>query len=392
MDRIYLSEAKLKGYRTIKDLSVKFNPGLNIIIGKNGSGKTNFLTYLDKAITYDYNDIFNSITYLKFDGRINFEVNVSKDATLGNLTSHSTLAQLGNIKAKYELKINGDEIEPNYAYQNLTSNNELNFNSIFITHGIRSNDNNFIIASPFSFEYLNFVNELFPSALNRSNPFFLRSVLFDLSMNLFEFEEEKLLLHKNTEYIQQFVLKSLNYYCDYINESIGEYLPIERIRISSSLKVYKEQDSIKVDNIILEYYVNNFWLPFSSLSDGTKRMFCIYSDVIATLSLDDTLPANDKIILLEEPELGIHPHQFEQIMTFLKKMSKDVQIILTTHSPQALDILSKDELDALHICEYHPETGTTLTSLSEGQIDKAKAYMDSEMYLSDYWRYSDLEK
>lgn len=38
----YLSKARLKGYLTIKDCEVEFKPGLNIIIGKNGVGKTNF--------------------------------------------------------------------------------------------------------------------------------------------------------------------------------------------------------------------------------------------------------------------------------------------------------------------------------------------------------------
>jgi len=41
----YLKKAKLKGYKSIKDAEVEFHDGLNIIIGKNASGKSNLLEY-----------------------------------------------------------------------------------------------------------------------------------------------------------------------------------------------------------------------------------------------------------------------------------------------------------------------------------------------------------
>ena len=42
----YISRVQLKGYKSIRDLAIDLLPGLNIIIGPNGSGKTNFLTFL----------------------------------------------------------------------------------------------------------------------------------------------------------------------------------------------------------------------------------------------------------------------------------------------------------------------------------------------------------
>jgi len=39
----FLQHVSLKNYKSIKDVEIDFKPGLNIIIGKNSSGKTNFI-------------------------------------------------------------------------------------------------------------------------------------------------------------------------------------------------------------------------------------------------------------------------------------------------------------------------------------------------------------
>ena len=43
-DRIsHISHVHIEGYKSIDNLDVDLLPGLNILIGKNGSGKSNFL-------------------------------------------------------------------------------------------------------------------------------------------------------------------------------------------------------------------------------------------------------------------------------------------------------------------------------------------------------------
>jgi predicted ATPase len=117
------------------------------------------------------------------------------------------------------------------------------------------------------------------------------------------------------------------------------------------------------------------------LSDGTKRLFYLITEVTLT----------NGIVLLEEPELGVHPHQLHQIMLFLKEQAEDKQIILTTHSPQVLDVLNSDELDRIIIAEVHKEKGSQFRHLDEKTTAKAKYYLEDEGFLSDFWRYSTLE-
>jgi len=63
----YISHVHLKGYKSIIDTEVELHPGLNIIIGPNGSGKTNFLEYLYNIILLQNNEIPNEI-----EGKLNF--------------------------------------------------------------------------------------------------------------------------------------------------------------------------------------------------------------------------------------------------------------------------------------------------------------------------------
>jgi len=122
-------------------------------------------------------------------------------------------------------------------------------------------------------------------------------------------------------------------------------------------------------------------MPWSYLSDGTKRLFYILTEVISS---------GEGLILLEEPELGIHPHQLFKVLQFLKDQSLEKQIIISTHSPLALDILNDTELGKITIANF--SKGTKFTKLTKPQIEKAKKYMQNVGDFSSYWLHSDLEK
>jgi len=62
----------------------------------------------------------------------------------------------------------------------------------------------------------------------------------------------------------------------------------------------------------------------SDLSDGTLRFICL-----TTLLLQPTLP---RTILLDEPELGLHPHALHILAGMLRSASSKTQIIASTQS------------------------------------------------------------
>jgi len=167
--------------------------------------------------------------------------------------------------------------------------------------------------------------------------------------------------------------------------NLQRYSPIKNMRIKRGYRLQKIKDGFAFDDIGYEFFVDEQWLRWHELSDGTKRIFYIIAEVTAATEFSGP-------IFIEEPELGLHPDQVFRIMDFLKETTEDKQIIITTHAPMVLDILEHDELNRILITGYDKEKGTTIRRLTNEQIEAAQNYMDAEgLWLRDYWINSDLE-
>jgi predicted ATPase len=63
-------------------------------------------------------------------------------------------------------------------------------------------------------------------------------------------------------------------------------------------------------------------------------------------------PNPPKLLLIEEPETGIHPRRIKEVIDLIRKLSdeKDIQVIMTTHSPLVVDLF-EDEPECIHVFE-----------------------------------------
>lgn len=390
----FLQHVSLKNYKSIKDVEIDFKPGLNIIIGKNASGKTNFVNGLSMTLNFNYNDILDSESVIGFfwgDRKIEIEALIRNDNSEEFLLHEYSDSPLGH---DIFLKINDEKIEINdfdeIRYELIEK--ELFLNCILIKYGIQYKESSSLINVPFSFTIVNngkISRELMSVAnISDNRTEFLLNFFhrLQLTVSALRLKEKGLSdLDLKSEIIQFSTMHFRG-----VNSVISKYTPIKEIRVNPDFKIIKEENGQKqsVVNFFLEFLIDNSWVTFNLLSDGTKRLFFIISEMTEYAQIGDK---DLNILLLEEPELGIHPHQLHQLMQFIKEQSKEKQIILTTHSPQVLDILGPDELDRVIICHSDPKNGTKLSHLTEKEMAKAKKYMKEEAFLSDYWRFSDLE-
>jgi len=75
----------------------------------------------------------------------------------------------------------------------------------------------------------------------------------------------------------------------------------------------------------------------NELSSGEKQLF------LRTLAIKMLNPENS-IILIDEPELSLHPKWQQRIVDVYKKIGKNNQIIIATHSPHILGSVKKENI------------------------------------------------
>ncbi len=132
-----------------------------------------------------------------------------------------------------------------------------------------------------------------------------------------------------------------------------------------------------------DIYDRIFW--GDEISEGLLYFLCILAVIHQ--------PNPPKLLLLEEPESSIHPRRISEVIRLIKDMAheKDIQVIMTTHSPIVLDQFS-DDPESVHIFEM--EKGETkIKNLKKDVIDKTNkkfkdkgfSEMDLKDSLGDHW-------
>jgi len=102
--------------------------------------------------------------------------------------------------------------------------------------------------------------------------------------------------------------------------------------------LYLEPDQINPNQIELRFREIGHENLFNaySLSDGTLRFICL-----CTLLLQ---PQPPKTIIIDEPELGLHPSAIIKLGSMLKSASVKAQIIVSTQSVNLLDQFAAEDI------------------------------------------------
>jgi predicted ATPase len=86
------------------------------------------------------------------------------------------------------------------------------------------------------------------------------------------------------------------------------------------------------------------------------------------------------LLLVEEPENGLHPSRIRDVMTILRKISETTQVILATHSPLVINEMRPDEVTVV----TRDDRGTHCIPIhrTKGFDERIKVYALGELWLS----------
>ncbi|SFB11376.1 AAA family ATPase [Clostridium frigidicarnis] len=293
----------IENLKALKDFKMDFNDNINILIGENGLGKTTILETIYDMITGN-NEIMNN--------------NESGEFTVKVLFTDEELNSIERLSGeKYnkneELILNKIGFNKNICFVNCGSSRnaakkENWFNKIvYLPTGV--NFKKYKVETPKKIEQ----DVNIGSVLNSD----------EMSLNL-------------KEYLVNIHYKDLE------DMSIGEKPHrIERFRkLYNAFFEEKEFMGVKEFEPLFKIKATGEMHSADELSAGEKQIFFRGGSMLQ-------MDLNNSIILIDEPELSLHPEWQQKILDFYKEIGKNNQIIIATHSPHIVSSCKKEEVIVL---------------------------------------------
>ena len=351
----HITRAHLKGYRNIRDTEATFREGLNIIIGKNGTGKSNFLWLLANC---DEERINDENIEIEKDWNIFYK---NENIIIYQKVIHKNTSSNKNIEnIRKQILLNNIELFENKTLYNIFS--------------VTGNSMTLLLAfnTPNTIPHFTEASDCNGKIIKEGYRITAKSQFLHKKFSKINYSQEI--------FNRKLKLSDLNF-DDKTIELLKKYTPIQNIRIKYPFKdeeIIETETDITIPNLFYKFQVNQTeWHRWNDLSDGTRRIVWIVLSV---------LNAYHSVILIEEPELGIHPHQLALLMEFLKDQSANKQIIISTQSPEVLDILEIEELDRISIARYDEVRKTTvIDKIPTEDLPLIAEYMQETGLLSGYW-------
>ncbi len=159
-----------------------------------------------------------------------------------------------------------------------------------------------------------------------------------------------------------------------LNQKVAGFLAIqEKVRaLFPGIKAIGLHNVSSSTKILQAQMTSGAWVPAPFLSEG----LLYYLAFAAYQHLDP--PA---MLLIEEPENGLHPARIAEVMRIFREISKETQIVLATHSPLVVNELRPEEVS---VVTRTPEAGTKVTRLLDTPDFEArsKIYALGELWIA----------
>ena len=296
----------IKNIRALKDFKIDFNNNINVLIGENGLGKTTILETI-------YNIITSNKSFVEDESSegCNLEISFTEDE-LNIVNKFRSRLHKEAFKTEEKITVGKHEISKEIDFKKKVTNSIIVKEKWFRKVIYLPTDVNFKKHKVETAKKVEGSTEI--GVVLNSN---------EMSLNL-------------KEYLVNIHYKDLE------DMSIGETpYRIEKFRsLYNSFFDEKEFLGVKDFEPLFKVKATGETHSADELSAGEKQIFFRGGSLLQ-------MDLNDSIILIDEPELSLHPEWQQKILDFYKSIGKNNQIIIATHSPHIVSSCKKEEVIVL---------------------------------------------
>ncbi len=416
MNSVYIEEISIENYRSCTGTVFRPNSSLSGLIGINGSGKTNILNALrllnpelyerSNRSAKEDSSLPKSIFMATFrinSKRVLFKLTLTIASSSGSEEVISSLEQWNFVdftKDDYWIDI------PSYL-ANDTYRNKYAINTIYNSNrrkGTQGNNESDIHAQAMAAIFSN--NEfltVFKSivAYRTQIRYYSASIFTDPSRCPSSFEIDATGDLDRPYYGRpppahlQFLydlysLKKINptlyqeyeYFVSTKTLGLVSRISWKPVKLSSQVVELRSGGSInKVRQyktlVVPKVQVGSSHITFNQLSEGTFKTLALIFYIMTDKS---------SCLLIEEPEVCIHHGLLRRIISTIKAYSRDRQIIFTTHSDLAIDLIDPDNIFVVDMKRSSTRVGSLSHWAGENGMLALNAYLEESGTLGEYWR------
>jgi len=349
-----ITRIEIEGYKSIKSLKLELQP-INILLGSNGVGKSNFIS------------IFSLIREM-YKGNLQNYIQQK-----GGADSFLHFGSKNTSKIRLALHFKSSFGNENIFSINLqTGTNNLFINLIKTSYRHKE--------SRFDKWYDQNVPESSFAQINTRQAFFVNQRLIEFDVYHFHDTSDTSPIRSITDLHNNEWLRrdgsNLAAFLYYLQEKEPKHFKRIELTIQSIAPFFGRFDlkptRLNEQKIQLEWkekgFPDNYFNAYH-LSDGTLRFICL-----ATLLMQPNPP---KTIVIDEPELGLHPVAINKLAALIRKASTKAQIILSTQSINLIDNFEPEDIIVTDR-ENHESVFRRLKS------EDLKAWLE-EFTLGDLW-------
>ncbi len=330
-----IDQISIRNYKSIREAQIPLRK-INILIGENGAGKSNFITFFELVKSlYDQRlgsymlsnggmnaQLYRGLKYSKsIEGHIDYD---NKNAFFFTLCpgvgDKAYIEETGDYFNAREVDSKDYKLWNRMIWDRVVEESEIAEKKDYRAKYIRTLLKSFIV--------YHFHDTSRTSSMRQPCPIGDNSTLRHDASNL----PAVLLRLKQTDPTAYRLIEATVH-------SVAPYF--KRFRLAPMLT---DESRIKLE---WEEQDSDMYLDATSLSDGTLRFIAL-----ATLLLQTQLP---ETIIIDEPELGLHPAAMVKLSSMIKRASKKSQIIIAT---QSVGIISNFSIEDLIVVERNDNQST----------------------------------